>query len=111
MELKGHELWYNVMPQKITVDKAGSVTLPMYTNSVLVINQGDGIVIVNAAIKLYPGDMATRNGESYTFGGNANEIYTGEIYIQFDGGANNLALVMVKAYNPDFGKRDFVSRW
>lgn len=56
-----------------------------YCNSFFVTNTGDEIATVNGHI-LYPGTPGTNNGDSITIGGNAGEIYTGNISIFFAGG-------------------------
>lgn len=67
-------------------------------NAINIVNIGDEIVTVNGR-PLYPGTPGTINGDSYSVGGNANEIYVGSINISFaGGGANPNLLVEQKFY-------------
>jgi len=54
-------------------------------NGFIAVNTGDEIVTVNDQI-LYPGVIGVSNGESKTVGGNAGEIFLGNIKISFAGG-------------------------
>lgn len=70
-----------------------------YCNGFFCVNVGDTIVRVNGHI-LYPGTPGTSLGDAVTFGGNAGEIYSGNIEIIFNtGGANPAVTVDQKYYN------------
>jgi|SRR5882672_6289606 len=62
--------------------KSGFITVIANCNSFTVTNVGDTIVTVNDAV-LYPGTPGTILGDSRSFGGNENEIYSGNIKISF----------------------------
>jgi hypothetical protein len=57
-------------------------------NGFIAINTGDEIVTVNDHV-LYPGTPGTINGDSISFGGNAGEIFLGNISVVFAGGGTN----------------------
>lgn len=54
-------------------------------NGYIAVNTGDTIVRINGMV-LYPGVPGTSVGDSMTEGGNAGEIFLGNIKIVFDGG-------------------------
>lgn len=95
-------LFYNVsiqeyqQPSKVIVDK--------YCNGVTVVNIGATNMRING-IPLAPPVAPQLIGESYTFGGNRNEIFYGRLDIGFTGGTGN-CLVIQKYYIP-FQKKPF----
>lgn len=60
-------------------------------------NTGTTIVRVNDAT-LYPGVPGNSAGDSMTVGGNAGEIYVGNIKIQFDAGGEPQVAIIQKFY-------------
>ncbi len=107
--VKGKELIYDWLPSNVREP----MQFPTHEmcNSMIIVNQGDSIVTINSSIILYPGVIGTRNGESFTFGGNAYEIYKGNVYIQFTGGTVDLCIVLQKIYNDKWGTDQYVNRF
>jgi len=67
-------------------------------NGFTAINTGDDPVTVNDQI-LYPGIPGTTLGDSMSVGGNAGEIYLGQIKVTFSGiGANPQCQIVQKFY-------------
>lgn len=57
-------------------------------NGFIAVNTGDEIAVVNDQV-LYPGVPGTNLGDSKTVGGNAGEVFLGNIKITFNGGGAN----------------------
>lgn len=55
-------------------------------NAIIITNTGDGIITVNGRV-LYPGVPGTRNGDAFTYGGNALEIFEGIVNVAVISGA------------------------
>jgi len=71
---------YNISVSLITL--SGFVPVMENCNSLMFTNTGADIVEVNGMV-LYPGTVGTTLGDSKTIGGNAGEIYTGNIKVTF----------------------------
>jgi hypothetical protein len=66
-------------------------------NGFTIINTGAVIARINGQI-LYPGTPGTSNGDSITIGGNAGEIFLGNVQVIFDAGAGAEVMVTQKYY-------------
>jgi ATP-dependent Lon protease len=89
---------YN-MTGAMTYTKNKTLKPEDYCNGFIVTNTGGCIVTVNGHV-LYPGTPGTINGDSFTYGGNLGEVYTGNIKITFEvAGANPQCTVNQKFYN------------
>lgn len=68
-------------------------------NSLTIINQGTTRITINEVLFLYPGTVGTNSGESFTFGGLRNELFSknGRIDISFVNGMG-VAVVIQKIY-------------
>ena len=95
-------LFYNT--SVVQYQSAASIVVDKYCNGVTVINTGTTVMRANQ-IPLNPGTPGTNNGESWTFGGNRGEVYSGRIDISFTTGAGS-ALVIQKIYIPELCNRD-----
>jgi hypothetical protein len=71
---------YNI--SVVTIVRSGFVDIMEDCNSWMVTNTGADIVEVNGMI-LYPGVVGTSLGDSKTIGGNAGEVYKGNIKVAF----------------------------
>ena len=74
MAEKERLLYYNITP--VQYQAPSSIVVDQYCNGVTVINIGVAVMTVNG-IPLNPGTPGTNNGESYSFGGNKGEIFSG----------------------------------
>jgi hypothetical protein len=95
-------LYYNITPVQYLVNS--SIVVDPNCNSVTVINIGATIMTVNN-IPLNPGTPGINNGESFTFGGNRAEVFSGRIDISFTGGAGS-CIVIQKIYIPELCNRN-----
>lgn len=66
-------------------------------NAIIITNTGDGIISVSGRL-LYPGVPGTNNGDAFTWGGNANELFMGKLDVAVLGGANPQYSVEQKYY-------------
>lgn len=87
---------YNILYQSIVAN--GDLTINEYCNSWTILNQGNEIITVNNAWKIYPGTIGTNNGESESTGGNYLEVFKGVVTIAFAGGGIPLAVFAQKIY-------------
>ncbi len=99
---KDRVLYYNTIINEY--QRAASVVVDKFCNGVTVINIGTSVMRANQ-IPLNPGTPGTNNGESWTFGGNRGEVYSGRIDISFTGNAGS-ALVIQKVYIPELCDRN-----
>lgn len=67
-------------------------------NGFVATNVGTTTVTINGHI-LYPGTPGTNNGDAFTFGGNAGEVFRGNISIFFGAGVTPLVTIDQKFYN------------
>jgi hypothetical protein len=68
-------------------------------NGFTIINIGDTIATINGKILFPSTTPATDQGDSFSVGGNAGEIYKGQLNLSFAvGGANPLVEVIQKFY-------------
>lgn len=88
-------------PFNTTIDFYGEAILlkPVNdrVNAINVVNVGDAPAFINGRV-LYPGTPGTVNGDSYSLGGNADEVFMGQIQISFGAGANPRVLVEQKFF-------------
>lgn len=87
---------YNFQSQAVKQNL--SLSIDRFCNSITFINQGADIITINGSIILYPGTVGTNSGESFSFGGNIYEIYSGRIDIAFTTTVNPLCTVIQKIY-------------
>jgi hypothetical protein len=92
---------YNVITNSYNQNQ--NVPLDGNCNGWTAINIGTTIVTVNG-IPLHPGTPGTNNGESFTIGGNAGEIFTGRISLTFATGTGQV-LIIQKFYFNECGAR------
>jgi hypothetical protein len=95
-------LYYNTIINEY--HNASSIVVDKFCNGVTVINIGTSVMRANQ-IPLNPGTPGTNNGESWTFGGNRGEVYSGRIDLSFTGNAGS-ALVIQKVYIPELCSRN-----
>jgi hypothetical protein len=91
---------YNL--QTTVLQKSDWYDVPPLCNGFTVTNIGDTICTVNDQI-FYPGVPGTSLGDSRSFGGNANEVYKGNIKVAFanPAGAAPQIEIVYKTYSPE----------
>ena len=70
--MKENSLVYNIIYNTFRANSL--MIIPELTNSIIAINQGTTVCVVNGVV-LNPGTAGTNNGESFVFGGNKGEIF------------------------------------
>lgn len=75
-----------------TVTQNGGVEIDSRCNSLNFVNKGTTVVEVNGIV-LNPATVPGQTGESYTVGGNADEIIRSKVVVNFVGGTGNLLMV------------------
>lgn len=81
---------YNVSVTQYS--KNQQAVIDSHCNGWTAINIGTTVVNVKG-IPLNPGTPGTNNGESFTIGGNAGEIFKGRVDIEFPTGSGNVLLI------------------
>jgi hypothetical protein len=66
-------------------------------NAIIITNSGDGEIMVNGR-RLYPGVPGTSQGDAFTYGGNAGELFLGNVQVVVVNGANPQYTVEQKYY-------------
>jgi hypothetical protein len=89
-----NSLSYNVI--QTTIVRNTSMIIPDLCNSIVFINQGTTIATVSGVV-LNPGTLGVNNGESYAFGGNKGEIFSGRVDINFQNNTGSV-LAIQKIY-------------
>lgn len=87
---------YNIFMTRVV--KAGYVKVQPNCNSFIAVNKGTVTARVNNVFPLLPPPGAGLSGESLMIGGNWGEVYTGEIYVDFDNGGTNAVYIIQKVY-------------
>jgi hypothetical protein len=93
-------LKYNITPAQIYVPNGinnSFIQRVPNCNGMLIVNTGDSIVTVNGQ-PLYPGIPGTSLGDSLPIGGNAGELFTGNVQLIFGAGATPEVTVTQKFY-------------
>ena len=91
---------YTMMP--LNYQASGWFDIPQNCNGFMVTNVGDTVVTVLDQI-FYPGVPGTSLGDSRTYGGNAGEVYKGQLKVAFafpTGAAPNIEVVYKVYVNP-----------
>jgi hypothetical protein len=93
------ERFYNITGQVYTFDQY--LKVDARTNSVIVINRGDGVVRVNG-VPLAPSPLGPGfAGESVAFSGNAGEYFRGMLEIVFDPANTDPRVCVLQKYYID----------
>lgn len=87
---------YNIIVGQYS--KNGKINVDSMCNGFTAINIGATLVTVNG-VPLNPGTPGTNNGESFSIGGNAGEIFYGDIELFFTGNTGSV-LIIQKYYIP-----------
>ncbi len=84
------EQHYNVVTNQYSQNC--NVPIDSHCNSWTAINIGTTLVEVND-IPLNPGTPGTNNGESFSIGGNKDEVFKGRISINFAGNTGSVLII------------------
>lgn len=82
----------------LVYNDSAPVEIDPQCNSLNFINTGSTVAEVNG-VPLNPGIAGVSNGESFSIGGNQDEIFKGRVDINFPAGAGSLTVVQ-KYYLP-----------
>lgn len=94
-----HDRKFNLSTKNVTA--SGSITMERGCNTATFINTGDNIVTVNDVV-LYPGTPGTSVGDSFTFGGNQDEVFAGFIKVAFQSVSAGQQLTIIQKYYGDY---------